>query len=223
MDDEQGDDVSRDQFAESRHRLVDQLCDRGYVERESTARALRTVPRHEFVPEGSRRRAYADSPLAIGNGQTISAPHMVALMTDLLDLTPGDRVLEIGTGCGYHAAVTSAVVGAGNAYSVEYDQTLAREAQARLERLGYDVHVKQGDGREGWPEHAPYDCAYLTCAPRAVPEAIVEQVRLGGRIVSPEGGSRQTLVVLTPTEDGVERTTHGGVRFVSMRGDTDGS
>ena len=120
-------------------RLVDRLVHRGYVEHQSTARALRAVPRHEFVPEGRRREAYADRPLAIGNGQTISAPHMVAVMTDLLSLERGDRVLEIGTGCGYHAAVTSEVVGPENVYSVEYDADLAREAQARLHRLGYEV------------------------------------------------------------------------------------
>lgn len=217
------DDASSDQFTDARTRLVTQLCDRGYVERESTARALRAVPRHEFVPAGNRRRAYADSPLSIGKGQTISAPHMVAQMTDLLGVDRGDRVLEVGTGCGYHAAVTSEVVGPGNVYSVEYDADLAPTAKARLERLGYDVHVRHGDGRDGWPEHAPYDCAYLTCAPRVVPEAVVEQVRLGGRVVAPEGGRRQTLVVLTRTEAGVERTTHGGVRFVSMRGDGDGT
>jgi protein-L-isoaspartate(D-aspartate) O-methyltransferase len=147
---------------------------------------------------------------------------MVALMTDLLDLDAGARVLEIGTGCGYHAAVTSEVVGSGNVYSVEYDADLAEEARARLDHLDYDVHVRQGDGRDGWAEHAPYDRAYLTCAPRVVPESVVEQVRVGGRVVAPEGTHRQRLVVLTPTEDGVERTTHGGVRFVSMRGD-DGS
>ncbi|AUV80604.1 protein-L-isoaspartate O-methyltransferase [Salinigranum rubrum] len=209
--------------ATARHRLVDRLVERGYVERESTERALRAVPRHEFVPEGSRREAYADRPLSIGRGQTISAPHMVALMTDLLDVGRDDRVLEVGTGCGYHAAVTSEVVGPGNVYSVEYDAELADDARARLERLGYEIHVRQGDGRQGWPEHAPYDRAYLTCAPRTVPEAVVDQVRAGGRVVSPEGMRRQKLVVLTPTEEGVERTTHGGVRFVSMRGGSEGS
>jgi protein-L-isoaspartate(D-aspartate) O-methyltransferase len=205
--------------AVARERLVDRLVDRGYVERESTERALRAVPRHEFVPAGSRRAAYADRPLGIGNGQTISAPHMVALMTDLLRLERGDRVLEIGTGCGYHAAVTAEVVGPGNVYSVEYDTDLAAESRERLARLGYDVAVRQGDGREGWPEHAPYDRAYLTCAPETVPAAIVEQVRRGGRVVSPEGTRRQRLVVLTKTDRGVDRATHGGVRFVQMRGD----
>ncbi|WP_380680565.1 protein-L-isoaspartate(D-aspartate) O-methyltransferase [Salinigranum sp. GCM10025319] len=205
-------------FEAARTRLVDQLVDRGHVERASTERALRAVPRHEFVPEGNRRSAYEDRPLPIGNGQTISAPHMVAIMTDLLALEPGDRVLEIGTGCGYHAAVVSEIVGAGNVYSVEYEADLARESRERLSRLGYDVHVRQGDGHAGWPEHAPYDAAYVTCAPETVPDAVVQQVRTGGRVVAPEGTSRQTLVVLTPTETGVSREVHGRVRFVPMRG-----
>jgi protein-L-isoaspartate(D-aspartate) O-methyltransferase len=205
----------------ARRRLVTQLVERGHVERESTVRALRAVPRHEFVPGGSQRRAYEDRPLSIGNGQTISAPHMVAIMTDLLGLDRGDRVLEIGTGCGYHAAVVSEIVGPGNVYSVEYDAELANESRSRLARLGYDVHVRHGDGFAGWPDHAPYDRAYLTCAPASVPETIVRQVRSGGRVVAPEGKRVQTLVVLTPTEMGVERETHGRVRFVPMRGGAD--
>lgn len=204
----------------ARHRLVDHLVERGHVERDSTERALRAVPRHEFVPQGSRQNAYADRPLPIGSDQTISAPHMVAIMTDLLAADRGDRVLEIGTGCGYHAAVTAEVVGPGNVYSVEYHADLARESRERLARLGYDVHVRQSDGYEGWPDHAPYDRAYLTCAPPTVPETVVRQVRTDGRVVAPEGAGAgsQTLVVLTPTERGVERETHGRVRFVPMRG-----
>jgi protein-L-isoaspartate(D-aspartate) O-methyltransferase len=211
-----GRDTERDLDA-ARQRLVDRLVERGYVERDSTERALRAVPRHEFVPDGNRRRAYEDTPLPIGTGQTISAPHMVAIMTDLLALDAGERVLEIGTGCGYHAAVVSEIVGPGNVYSVEYHADLARESRERLARLGYDVHVRQGDGHGGWPEHAPYDGAYLTCAPRTVPETVVEQVRTGGRVVAPEGKRVQTLVMLRPTGQGVERETHGRVRFVPMR------
>jgi protein-L-isoaspartate(D-aspartate) O-methyltransferase len=206
----------------ARNRLVDRLVERGHVERDSTERALRAVPRHEFVPEGTRRNAYEDRPLPIGNDQTISAPHMVAIMTDLLAAERGDSVLEIGTGCGYHAAVTAEVVGPGNVYSVEYHADLARESRERLARLGYDVHVRHGDGHEGWPEHTPYDRAYLTCAPQTLPETVVRQVRSGGRVVAPEGAGvgGQTLVVLTPTAHGVERETHGRVRFVPMRGGT---
>jgi protein-L-isoaspartate(D-aspartate) O-methyltransferase len=214
--------VSRDadrEFAAARDRLVDRLVANGSVERESTAAALRAVPRHEFVPEERRGSAYADRPLPIGEGQTVSAPHMVAAMTDELALARGDRVLEVGTGCGYHAAVTAEVVGDGNVYSVEYEPALAEGARETLARLGYDVAVRTGDGHEGWPDHAPYDAAYLTCAPAEVPDAVVEQVRPGGRVVAPVGEGRQRLVVLHRRADGgLDREDRGGVRFVPMRG-----
>lgn len=205
-------------FETARDRMVDRLLDRGSVQRESTERALRSVPRHEFVPEPQRRNAYTDRPLPIGHEQTISAPHMVAVMTDLLELDPGEEVLEIGTGCGYHAAVAAEIVGRGNVYSVEYVAEHAETARERLEQLGYDVHVRQGDGYRGWPEHAPYDAAYLTCAPPEVPDALLDQVREGGFVVGPVGSGHQELVRLHVRADAVERESHGGVRFVPMRG-----
>ncbi len=205
-------------YDDARNRLVDRLVRDDRVERESTAVALRTVPRHEFVSDDRRSEAYQDKPLPIGDGQTISAPHMVGIMADLLLLSPGDRVLEIGTGCGYHAAVTAEIVGPGNVYSVEYHESLAGEARKRLDRLGYDVTVRVGDGREGWSEHAPYDAAYFTCAPTRVPVAVVEQVHPGGYVVGPIGGRSQRLVRLRKRADGsVEGETHGQVRFVPMR------
>lgn len=205
-------------FAQVRAALVDRLLDGDWIERPATERALRAVPRHEFVPEERREAAYHDRPLPIGAGQTISAPHMVATMTDLLAPDPGDEILEIGTGCGYHAAVTSEVVGVGTVYSVEVEPDLARQARERFDRLGYDVRVRVGDGYAGWPAHAPYDGAYLTCAPETLPDEIVDQVRPGGRVVAPVGRGRQRLVRLTRRADGgVERDTHGRVRFVSMR------
>lgn len=205
-------------FARARRELVDRLIERRGIDRPATERAMRAVPRHEFVPAERREDAYRDRPLPIGEGQTISAPHMVATMTDLLAPDPGDRVLEIGTGCGYHAAVTSEVIDPGTVYSVEVEPELARTARDRLDRLGYDVRVRVGDGFAGWPEHAPYDGAYLTCAPESVPDAVVEQVRPGGRIVAPVGRGRQRLVRLTRRADGgVDRETHGAVRFVPMR------
>jgi len=205
-------------FARARRELVDRLIEEGHVDRPVTERAMRAVPRHEFVPAERREAAYRDRPLPIGEGQTISAPHMVATMTDLLAPADGDRVLEIGTGCGYHAAVTSEAVGSGTVYSVEVEPALARAARDRLDRLGYDVRVRVGDGDAGWPEHAPYDGAYLTCAPESVPEAVVEQVRPGGRVVAPVGRGRQRLVRLTRRADGgTDRETHGAVRFVPMR------
>ncbi|CCQ35701.1 protein-L-isoaspartate O-methyltransferase [Natronomonas moolapensis 8.8.11] len=206
-------------FRAARDRLVDSLADRGRIEHPATIEALRSVPRHEFVPEERRDAAYADRPLPIGSGQTISAPHMVGIMCDRLAPGPGDRILEIGTGCGYHAAVTAELVGSENVYTVEYVPELAAEARRRLERLGYgDVHVRAGDGWRGWPDHAPYDGAYLTCAAPELPEAVAAQVRVGGRIVAPIGGTTQTLVEATRTDEGLERETHGSVRFVPMEG-----
>jgi protein-L-isoaspartate(D-aspartate) O-methyltransferase len=202
-----------------RDRLVDRLTDHGRVTDEAALDALRSVPRHEFVPGGKRRSAYEDTPLPIGEGQTISAPHMVGIMVELLDLEPDDDVLEIGTGCGYHAAVTAEVVGPEHVYSVEYHESLAEAARRRLDRLDYgDVSIRAGDGREGWPDHAPYDRAYLTCAAAELPDAVVEQVRPGGLLLAPIGTSRQTLVRARRREDGsLDRETHGGVRFVQMQ------
>ena len=209
-----------DDFAEQRQRMADALARRSRVSDERVLEALSTVPRHEFVPADRRDRAYADQPLAIGDGQTISAPHMVGIMAEILSLEPGERVLEIGTGCGYHAAVTAELVGDdGDVYSVEYSRSLARNADRRLADLGYDVAVRVGDGREGWPEYAPYDAAYLTCAAREFPEAVVDQVRPGGRLLAPIGTTFQTLVFARKRADGsLERTDHGGVQFVRMRG-----
>ena len=210
-------------LAAARRELVDALRERLDVS-ERTLSAVETVPRHEFVPESHRSHAYADRPLPIGHDQTISAPHMVAMMTDLLEVDRGDRVLEVGTGCGYHAAVLAELVGPGNVFSAEYVPELAAAARERLDRLGYDVTVRAGDGREAFRDEAPFDAASLTCAPSGgVPDPIVEQVRTGGRVVAPVDDRRllgrggQRLVRLTVREDGVEREDHGGVRFVPMR------
>jgi protein-L-isoaspartate(D-aspartate) O-methyltransferase len=202
----------------ARDRLVDRLVDGGRIDDPRVADALRAVPRHEFVPEASRSQAYADRPLSIGDGQTISAPHMVGIMAELLDLQVGERVLEIGTGCGYHAAVTAELVGPGNVYSVEYHDRLAETARERLDRLHYDVHVRAGDGREGWTEHAPYDACYLTCAAHEVPDALFAQVRDGGRLLAPVGDRTQTLYRYEHDGDAWTRTDHGGVRFVPLLG-----
>jgi protein-L-isoaspartate(D-aspartate) O-methyltransferase len=206
-----------DDMAAARERMVDRLASR--IDRPSTEAAMRAVPRHEFVPEKRRESAYEDRPLPIGHGQTISAPHMVAMMVDRLALDPGDRVLEIGTGCGYHAAVTAEVVGAEHVYTVEYEADLAERASERLDDLGYgEISIRAGDGYEGWPEYAPYDAAYLTCAAPSFPDAVVEQVREGGRLLAPIGDGRQRLVSARKRPDGLDRAEHGGVRFVPMRG-----
>jgi protein-L-isoaspartate(D-aspartate) O-methyltransferase len=205
-------------YRDARERLVERLNHR--ISRESTRAALLAVPRHAFVPEQSREAAYEDRPLPIGNGQTISAPHMVAEMLDALALEPGDRVLEIGTGCGYHAALTAEVAGGEHVYSVEYEAELADQARRILAELGYgDIAVRVGDGHAGWPEHAPYDAAYLTCAADDYPEAVVEQVRPNGRLLGPLGSTRQTLVFAEKRTDGsLVREDRGAVRFVPMRG-----
>lgn len=220
-----GDGEDDTDFEQAREQMVQQLARREEFD-DSTLAAMQAVPRHEFVPPERRNRAYEDRPLPIGSDQTISAPHMVAAMVHLLDLDPGERVLEIGTGCGYHAAVTAEAVGPENVYSVEYHESLAREARRRFERLGYgDISVRVGDGHEGWPEFAPYDAAYLTCAAPDFPSAVVEQVRPSGRLLAPlelVGGpaSSQRLVFARRRADGgLDRETHGRVRFVPMQED----
>ncbi|AGN02473.1 protein-L-isoaspartate O-methyltransferase [Salinarchaeum sp. Harcht-Bsk1] len=212
-------DPGADDFESHRKAMVDRLVSHGRITDSAVADALRAVPRHEFVPEGRRKEAYADRPLPIGDGQTISAPHMVGIMAELIEVDPGDDVLEIGTGCGYHAAVTAELIGEdGTVYSVEYSDVLAERARATFDRLGYEVEVRIGDGRDGWPEHAPFDAAYFTCAAADLPDPVVEQTRVGGHVLAPIGTSQQTLYRHTKREDGtLDRESHGGVRFVQMR------
>ncbi len=207
-----------DADAAARRTLVDRLRERLDVT-ERTLSAIEAVPRHEFVPERLRSQAYDDRPLPIGHDQTISAPHMVAVMVDLLDLDPGDQVFEVGTGCGYHAAVVAEIVGPGTVYSVEYVPALADAARERLRRLGYAVTVRSGDGRDAFPDESPFDAAYLTCAaPDGVPDAILDRVVDGGHVVAPVGDAGgQRLVRLTVRATGVDREDHGGVRFVPMQ------
>jgi protein-L-isoaspartate(D-aspartate) O-methyltransferase len=206
-------------YEDERNALVDRLARRESLS-ESTIAAMKAVPRHEFVPESRRDSAYADRPLPIGDDQTISAPHMVAIMADLLDVNEGDSVLEIGTGCGYHAAVTAEIIGSKNLFTVEFSGKLAGRARETLARIGYGaVSIREGDGREGWPENAPYDAAYFTCAVPEIPEFVIEQVRGGGSILAPVGRHSQDLVRARVGADGIEsRETHGAVRFVSIRG-----
>ncbi|GAB3024116.1 protein-L-isoaspartate(D-aspartate) O-methyltransferase [Natronobiforma cellulositropha] len=209
----------RAEYRDARERMAATVA-RGRGIDSRVREALAAVPRHAFVPSERRERAYEDLPLPIGDGQTISAPHMVAVMADLLALERGDAVLEVGTGCGYHAAVTAELVGAPALSSVEYSADLAERARATLERLGYGaVSVRVGDGREGWPDRAPFDAIYLTCAVPDVPDALLEQLGPGGRLLAPVGTVSQRLVSLTRREDGtLEHESHGGVRFVTMRG-----
>ncbi|WP_128477350.1 protein-L-isoaspartate(D-aspartate) O-methyltransferase [Halorussus pelagicus] len=218
-----GENSEDSDYEQARERMVKQLAARDEFA-DSTLAAMGAVPRHEFVPSARRDHAYEDRPLPIGNDQTISAPHMVAAMVDLLDLDAGESVLEIGTGCGYHAAITAEIVGPENVHSVEYHESLATETRDRLDRLGYgDIAIRVGDGHEGWPAHAPYDAAYLTCAAPEFPTAVVEQVRPEGRLLGPLESSTgpaggQRLVFARRRADGtLDRDTHGRVRFVPMQ------
>jgi len=206
------------EFEKKRDRLVKRLATRRNLS-DRTLDAIRAVPRHEFVPEAKQSAAYNDTPLPIGEGQTISAPHMVAIMAELLELTPGAEVLEIGTGCGYHAAVTAELVGPEHVYSVEYHTSLAERAREILQRTGYgEVSVRAGDGRDGWPECAPFDRSYLTCAADTIPESIRKQVRTGGIVLGPLRNGGQRLVKGVVQSDGtLQRESHGRVRFVPLK------
>ncbi len=187
---------------------------------ERVLEAMRKVPRHEFVPDGYRAYAYTDGPLPIGEGQTISQPYIVALMTESLKLKPDDKVLEIGTGSGYQAAVLAEIVK--EVYTIEIIEKLARRAEETLKRLGYDnVKVKAGDGYLGWPEYAPFDAIIVTCAPDHVPQPLVDQLADGGRMVIPVGSEYgiQTLYLLEKHGDKLEKRSIIPVRFVPMTGE----
>ncbi|HSN15153.1 MAG TPA: protein-L-isoaspartate(D-aspartate) O-methyltransferase [Anaeromyxobacteraceae bacterium] len=182
--------------------------------------AMRRVERHRFVPPSARSDAYGDHPLPIGHDQTISQPYIVALMTELARVKPGDRVLEVGTGSGYQAAVLAVL--AKEVYTIEIVEPLAREAAGRLKALGYaNVTVRAGDGYRGWPEHAPFDAILVTAAPPEIPQPLVDQLAVGGRLVAPVGEEwgAQELVVLERTPAGVKRRVVAPVRFVPMTGE----
>ncbi len=202
----------------ARERMVaDQIEARGVTD-PAVLDALRRVPRHEFVPEAWRGSAYADQPLPIGHGQTISQPYTVAVMTELAAAGPGARVLEIGTGSGYQAAVL-AELGA-EVHSIEILAPLAEQARRTLERLGYGgIALRQGDGYGGWPEAAPFDAIVVTAAAPVVPPALIDQLAPGGRLVIPVGDLFQELEVHRRTEEGYEIERVFPVRFVPMTGE----
>ncbi len=180
--------------------------------------AMRTVPRHRFVSEVLRREAYSDRPLPIGRGQTISQPHVVALMAEALKLEGGERVLEVGSGSGYAAAVLSLL--AAEVYGIELERELYERSVATIQELGYrNVHLRHGDGFHGWPEKAPFDAILMSCAAEEVPKPLRDQLKEGGRLLYPRGppDGDQDLVLVTRTPKGVREERLRPVRFVPMR------
>lgn len=211
-------DVSQDRAYERRRNAMvsDQIEARGIAD-TAVLRALRSVPRHEFVPLNLRDLAYTDQPLPIGLDQTISQPYIVALMTELLALRKDDRVLEIGTGSGYQAAVLAAIVD--TVWTIELLGPLANSARERLERLGCTgVEVRAGDGHAGWPEHAPFDAIVVTAAAAEIPEALIAQLKEGGRMVIPVGEafSIQNLFLIERRDGQIVKQNIAAVRFVPL-------
>jgi protein-L-isoaspartate(D-aspartate) O-methyltransferase len=208
-----------DEWARLRKRMIEEQLKNRDITNERVLAAMGKVPRHEFVPPGVRGLAYGDYPLSIGHKQTISQPYIVALMTQLIDPQPDQRVLEVGTGSGYQAAVLAELVK--DVYTIELIPELAKEAAARLKELGYkNVQVRAGDGYQGWPEAAPFDAIVVTCGAEHLPEPLFKQLKPGGKIVIPIGDTpdTQTLQVITRAADGTRQTREvAPVRFVPLR------
>jgi len=205
-----------DRSAERKRMVESQLVQRGVSDRRVLA-AMERVPRHRFVPEDVRPYAYEDRPLPIGHGQTISQPFVVGFMTQALELEGDERVLEIGSGSGYQAAVLAELVR--EVWTIEILEPLAERARAVLVELGHEsVRVRCGDGYLGWPEHAPFDAILVTAAPDHVPQPLLDQLAVGGRMILPVGDSKQELVLIRRTASGYEREDVLPVRFVPMTG-----
>ncbi|HEY52505.1 MAG TPA: protein-L-isoaspartate(D-aspartate) O-methyltransferase [Caldilineae bacterium] len=208
-----------DPYLETRLQMVERTMRSRGIKDERVLRVMETTPRHEFVPERYLNQAYADHPLPIGHGQTISQPYIVALMTELLQLEPGDKVLEIGTGSGYQAAVLAQLVD--EVWTIEIIPELAEQAEQRFRRLGYaNLHTRTADGYYGWPEAAPFDAIIVTAAPDHIPQPLLDQLTPDGRLVVPVGppGGYQTLWQLVREGEDVRAYNIGGVRFVPLVG-----
>ena len=203
-------------FDKQRKQMVEnQIKERG-ITSNKVINALQNVERHMFVPEENVQKAYEDRPLPIGNGQTISQTYIVALMTDMLDLNENDKVLEIGTGSGYQAAVLSEIVD--QVYTIEIVEPLGKQARERLQKLGYDnVNVKIGNGYKGWPEQAPFDAIIVTAAPTEIPQPLKDQLAEGGKMIIPVGERfAQELVLLKKINGELRKKSIIPVRFVPM-------
>jgi len=211
-------DSEDDTYIQLRNSMVTEQIERRGVSNKLVLSAMRKIQRHEFVPDNMKSDAYEDNPLPIGEGQTISQPYIVALMTELLGLKGGEKVLEIGTGSGYQAAILAEI--AKEVYTIEIVRPLADSARERLSRLGYrNVVVKYGDGYKGWKEHAPFDGIIVTAAPDHIPQPLIEQLKVGGRMVIPVGSMFQELKLITRTEKGITEKNVVPVKFVPMTGE----
>ncbi|CAN5642810.1 protein-L-isoaspartate(D-aspartate) O-methyltransferase [soil metagenome] len=208
---------AKDEYKRERREMVEQQIRARGIEDESVLEAMMKVPRHKFVPENLAKQAYIDSPLPIGLNQTISQPFIVAYMTEAADISKKDKVLEIGTGSGYQAAILGEL--AKEVYTIEIIPELAERSAKVLQQLGYkNVFVKAGNGYLGIPEQAPFDAIVVTAAPDEIPQALVDQLAVGGKMVIPVGNTNQEMVVIKKTKKGVTEKRTMQVRFVPMTG-----
>lgn len=208
----------QEKFTQARKKMVETQLKARDITDKDVLNAMLKVQRHKFVPFHLRDLAYTDQPLPIGEGQTISQPYIVALMTQLADLQPDEKVLEVGTGSGYQAAILARLCK--KVYTIEILEPLATQARRRLKKLGYDnIKVKCGDGYKGWKEYAPFDAIIVTCAPPEVPPPLIEQLSEGGKIVIPVGTTWQELKVIQKKDGEIKTTNIIPVRFVPMTGE----
>ncbi len=207
--------MDADILNKKREQMIESQIKARGIENENLLKAMREIPRHAFVPSNMQEYAYNDEPLPIGGGQTISQPYIVAYMTNVLGLKKDDKVLEIGTGSGYQAALLAEM--SGEVYTVEIYEDLAKKARKILHRLGYDnIHYHIGDGTQGWAAHAPYDAIMVTAAPSKIPEQLKEQMKIGAKMVIPVGQTMQELILLTREEEKFMRRKLLPVRFVPL-------
>jgi len=207
-------------YEDMRIKLVEMLKYEGRIKTKQVEKAFLEIPRENFVPDEIKKYAYADTPLQIGNGQTISAPHMVAIMVEELDLKMGQKILEIGAGSGYHAAIVSKIVGKkGHVYTIERFPSLAEVSKKNLEKIGIiNVTVEIGDGSEGLQKYAPYDRIYVTCAAPDVPKPLIEQLKDGGKLMIPVGRTICDLELIEKKGDKLKYKDLGGCAFVPLVG-----
>lgn len=211
-------------FASKKKQLIDKLIRGGYIKNKDVINAMEQIPREIFVPDEFKDFSYSDTPLRIGAGQTISAPHMVGMMLELMELKKGDKVLEVGGGSGYHASIAAAIVGdQGHVYSVEIIEELATKAEINIKNAGMQdrVSVVLGDGSKGLEEHSPFDKIMVACGAPSIPEPLIDQLKEGGIMILPVGGGYyQTLVRVIKKPGGeIIKEDHGGCAFVPMVGE----